>query len=351
MGQAGAGRFSLTSEPHPREQEPLPTACSNCRSSNCHWNSDFPFHYLPILWVTAGSAQLFEGPGEEGVWEMDLEVIVPVDFSSGDHQDLVRKAAEKDAPRSGQPPKPSPAERAKESRGTHNTKADKRANIYVIQISDDSTPNESNEGTPGPFSDRSVRQAFIAKVFLILSVQLLITAMIIGTFVFCPAFFAIIIILACCGNIRREVPANYILLGLFTILEGLMLGAVSVFYSAEEVLWATAATALVTVALTIFALQTKWDFTWLNGVLFVSLCVLILYGILVLFVRSYWLHLLYAAIGTLLFSLYLVMDVQLMVGGHHSEMDPEEYVFAALEIYLDIINLFLFILQLIQLGR
>ncbi|XP_013371389.1 PREDICTED: protein lifeguard 1 isoform X3 [Chinchilla lanigera] len=334
MGQAGAGRFSLTSEPHPREQEPLPTACSNCRSSNCHWNSDFPFHYLPILWVTAGSAQLFEGPGEEGVWEMDLEVIVPVDFSSGDHQDLVRKAAEKDAPRS-----------------------------------DDSTPNESNEGTPGPFSDRSVRQAFIAKVFLILSVQLLITAMIIGTFVFWkalrvwvvanpwfihalfPAFFAIIIILACCGNIRREVPANYILLGLFTILEGLMLGAVSVFYSAEEVLWATAATALVTVALTIFALQTKWDFTWLNGVLFVSLCVLILYGILVLFVRSYWLHLLYAAIGTLLFSLYLVMDVQLMVGGHHSEMDPEEYVFAALEIYLDIINLFLFILQLIQLGR
>uniref|UniRef100_A0A8C2UW64 Uncharacterized protein n=1 Tax=Chinchilla lanigera TaxID=34839 RepID=A0A8C2UW64_CHILA len=287
--------------------------------------------------------------------EMDLEVIVPVDFSSGDHQDLVRKAAEKDAPRSGQPPKPSPAERAKESRGTHNTKADKRANIYVIQISDDSTPNESNEGTP----------AFIAKVFLILSVQLLITAMIIGTFLVTsilmndPAFFAIIIILACCGNIRREVPANYILLGLFSLIH-IFWGCVCVlffessdfsFYSAEEVLWATAATALVTVALTIFALQTKWDFTWLNGVLFVSLCVLILYGILVLFVRSYVSGLSCGTLRELLKVLYLVMDVQLMVGGHHSEMDPEEYVFAALEIYLDIINLFLFILQLIQLGR
>lgn len=45
------------------------------------------------------------------------------------------------------------------------------------------------------------------------------------------------------------------------------------------------------------------------------------------------------------------MDVQLIVGGRHSEIDPEEYVFAALEIYLDIINLFLFILQLIEMGR
>uniref|UniRef100_A0A286XQP8 Transmembrane BAX inhibitor motif containing 1 n=1 Tax=Cavia porcellus TaxID=10141 RepID=A0A286XQP8_CAVPO len=215
----------------------------------------------------------------------------------------------------------------------------------------------------------SVSSAFIAKVFFLLSAQLLITAIITGTFVFWkdlrvwvvthpwfiyslfPAFFIVFIILACCGNIRREVPANYILLGLFTILQGLLLGTVSVFYRAEEVLWATAATTLVTTALTIFALQTKWDFTWLNGMLCVSLCVLMIYGILVIFVRSYWLHLLYAALGTLLFSLYLVMDVQLIVGGRHSEIDPEEYVFAALEIYLDIINLFLFILQLIEMGR
>ncbi|EFB22740.1 hypothetical protein PANDA_014977, partial [Ailuropoda melanoleuca] len=164
-----------------------------------------------------------------------------------------------------------------------------------------------------------------------------------------PAFFVVLIVLACCGKLRRKVPANYILLGFFTVLQGLLLGAVSVFYNAEEVLWATAATALVTLSLTLFALQTKWDFTMLNGMLFVLLFVLIIYGILLLFIRSYWLHLLYAGLGTIVFSLYLVMDVQLMVGGrhHHSDLDPEEYVFAALNIYLDIINLFLFILQLI----
>lgn len=47
------------------------------------------------------------------------------------------------------------------------------------------------------------------------------------------------------------------------------------------------------------------------------------------------------------------MDVQLMVGGrhHHSDLDPEEYVFAALNIYLDIIEIFFFILQLMGLLR
>ncbi|XP_069443489.1 protein lifeguard 2-like isoform X10 [Ovis canadensis] len=136
-------------------------------------------------------------------------------------------------------------------------------------------------------------------------------------------------------------------------LQGLLLGTVSVFYNAEEVLWATGATALVTLSLSLFALQTKWDFTLLNGMLFVLLFVLIIYGIILIFIRSYWLHLLYAGLGTVIFSLYLVMDVQLMVGGrhHHSDLDPEEYVFAALNIYMDIINLFLFILQLIGMGR
>uniref|UniRef100_A0A287CSY0 Uncharacterized protein n=1 Tax=Ictidomys tridecemlineatus TaxID=43179 RepID=A0A287CSY0_ICTTR len=226
---------------------------------------------------------------------MDLEISEPIDFSSGD-QHLIRKAA------------------------------DKRAQS---------------------------QSAFIVKVFLLLSAQLLVTATIISMFIFCPAFFVVLIILACCGNLRRQVPANYILLGFFTLLQGLLLGTISVFYNAEEVLWATAATTLVTLALTIFALQTKWDFTLLNGMLFVFLFVLVIYGILLIFIRSYWLHVLYAGLGTVLFSMYLVMDVQLMVGGrhHHSDLDPEEYVFAALNIYLDIINLFLFILQLIGLGR
>ncbi|XP_033049637.1 protein lifeguard 2-like isoform X1 [Trachypithecus francoisi] len=273
--------------------------------------------------------------------KLDLEVSEPIDFGSGDHQHLIRKAADKSIQsESGEHYTPSSSAGPQETREKPRPKDTEQLNTYVIEISDDITPGDSNAALGNPFSDASVRRAFIIKVFLLLSVQLLLTAVITSVFIFWealrvwvlknpwfiyatfPAFFAVLIILACCGNLRRQVPANYILLGFFTALEGLLLGAISVFYKAEEVLWATAATTLVTLALTLFALQTKW------------------------------LHLLYAGLGTVLFSLYLVMDVQLMLGGHHHySLDPEEYVFAALNIYLDIINLFIFILRLIGLGR
>lgn len=43
------------------------------------------------------------------------------------------------------------------------------------------------------------------------------------------------------------------------------------------------------------------------------------------------------------------MHVQMIVGGHyHYVIEPEEYIFAALSIYLDIINIFLYILHLMR---
>ena len=40
-------------------------------------------------------------------------------------------------------------------------------------------------------------------------------------------------------------------------------------------------------------------------------------------------------IGAFVFSLYLIYDTQMMMGGKHKyALDPEEYIFAALNIYL-----------------
>lgn len=49
---------------------------------------------------------------------------------------------------------------------------------------------------------------------------------------------------------------------------------------------------------------------------------------------------------------YLVFDTQLMMGGKHKyALSPEEYIFAALNLYLDIVNLFLFLLSIIGMAR
>ena len=55
----------------------------------------------------------------------------------------------------------------------------------------------------------------------------------------------------------------------------------------------------------------------------------------------------YASIGCIIFSLYIIYDTQLMVGGSHKySLSPEEYIFAALNLYLDVINLFMYLLAI-----
>ncbi|KTG01006.1 hypothetical protein cypCar_00006033 [Cyprinus carpio] len=52
----------------------------------------------------------------------------------------------------------------------------------------------------------------------------------------------------------------------------------------------------------------------------------------------------------LIFTVCLLMDTQLILGGKHKySINPEEYIFAALNLYLDIITIFLLLLQLIGL--
>ena len=44
---------------------------------------------------------------------------------------------------------------------------------------------------------------------------------------------------------------------------------------------------------------------------------------------------LYATLGAMIFSVYIVFDTQLIIGGKYYAIDPEEYIFAALNLYLD----------------
>ncbi|KAM5158344.1 protein lifeguard 2-like [Mantella aurantiaca] len=221
-----------------------------------------------------------------------------------------------------------------------------------------------------PFSERAIRRAFIRKVYLTLTVQLIITFGIVFMFTFwntlrywvqdypyilyalLPCTFILVIVLACCDQARRKVPLNYILLTLFTLFEGCLLGTFGAFFDADAVMWATGATIAVTLGLTLFALQTKWDFTILSGGLMVALMVLFSFGILAAIFRTFWLNIVYACIGTFIFGMYLVVDTQLILGGKHRyTVSPEDYIFATLNIYVDIINLFMLLLTIFGICR
>lgn len=67
----------------------------------------------------------------------------------------------------------------------------------------------------------------------------------------------VIVVLACCEGPRRSFPTNLILLGVFTLAIGVMLGVVSAYASTEAVLIALGITCVIVFALTIFAMFSK----------------------------------------------------------------------------------------------
>jgi len=140
-----------------------------------------------------------------------------------------------------------------------------------------------------------------------------------------------------------------------------MLGTITSYYDVDAILIAVGITAAVTLGLTLFAFQTKIDFTMCGGLFFALLIILLVSSIILGIVvrtsagddinRKYMMIGIGAA-GAFVFSLYLIYDTQMMMGGNHKyALDPEEYIFAALNIYLDVINLFMYILMIVGGSR
>lgn len=65
-----------------------------------------------------------------------------------------------------------------------------------------------------------------------------------------------------------------------------------------------------------------------------------------MFFKVKFLILLYALGGSLLMMLYLFLDVQLLMGGRKYEISPEDYIFAAVQIFIDIVQMFWYLLTL-----
>jgi len=218
------------------------------------------------------------------------------------------------------------------------------------------------------FSEKSVRQGFIRKVYSIVCIQLLISfgSVLLFThsedaklfarqnvwllFVALGVNICAIIPMVCSQGLRRKTPHNYILLGIFTLAEAVLLGYLGAATKPDVVRLAMAITAVIVIGLTLFAFQTKWDFTMLNGIMFVVFLVFFLAGMILMFFRTPIVNIIYSSIGALIFAIYLVIDTQQIVGGQNRkyQISPEEYVFASLMIYLDIVNLFTYILSILN---
>lgn len=136
-----------------------------------------------------------------------------------------------------------------------------------------------------------------------------------------------------------------------TLALGFVTGTISSMYETKAVIIAMIITAVVSISVTIFCFQTKVDFTSCTGLFCVLGIVLMVTGIVtsivLIFKYIYWLHMVYAALGAICFTLFLAYDTQLVLGNRKHTISPEDYITGALQIYTDIVYIFTFVLQLV----
>ena len=94
--------------------------------------------------------------------------------------------------------------------------------------------------------------------------------------------------------------------------------------------------------LSIFAMNTKKDFTTMSKMLFITLIIVVVAGLLNLFFHSPLLQLAIAVVSSVLFSFFILYDTQNIIQGNYST--PIE---GAIALYLDFFNLFVSLLQIL----
>lgn len=198
-----------------------------------------------------------------------------------------------------------------------------------------------------------VRLGFIRKVYSILLMQVAITAaltiatlssMRLRAFMIATPgmmwgaialYVSSLYALACYSKVARSVPINYILLFVFTVSMSWVVAFISSLYSPQVVTSAAILTALMMIGLTAYACYTKTDFTMMGGMLFAGSLILIGMILLGIFITNKFYHAAIAAGILLLMSVYVIYDTQLIVGKHSYKYLIDDYILAALNLYLD----------------
>ncbi|XP_027848928.2 protein lifeguard 1-like [Aphis gossypii] len=219
------------------------------------------------------------------------------------------------------------------------------------------------------FRDKTIRKNFLCKIYSIVMCQLIIATTFLSMATFheptriilksypCLSIITsittlgILIALACSEYLRRKSPVNYIFLFLITLALSFLLAVSVSQYYPNQVLLALGIATIICFAFIIFALQTKIDFTVMGSFLMVAIIILLVASTVVILIPGKLMTLITACVGSIIYSMYLIYDTQIMVGNNHRySITPREYILGVLAIYIDIINIFKDILTIIVIG-
>ncbi|XP_075507553.1 protein LIFEGUARD 2-like [Primulina tabacum] len=211
-----------------------------------------------------------------------------------------------------------------------------------------------------------LRWSFIRKIYTIVSIQLLLTiavAAVVVTVQPISRFFATtgdglalyivliitpFIVLCPLYYYYQRHPLNYFLLGVFTLALSFAVGLTCAYTSGKVILESVILTAAVVVSLTLYtfwAAKRGQDFNFLGPFLFGAVVVLMLFSLVQIFFPLGRVSLMiYGCLASIIFCGYIIYDTDNLI----KRYTYDEYIWAAVALYLDVINLFLSLLTLFR---
>ncbi|KAF3773119.1 Uncharacterized protein EJ110_NYTH56118 [Nymphaea thermarum] len=173
-----------------------------------------------------------------------------------------------------------------------------------------------------------LRWAFIRKIYSILTIQLLLTI----------AVAAVVITVRPISLFFASTTAGLVLYIVIIILP----------FIRKVILEAAILTAVMVVSLTLYtfwAARRGQDFGFLGPFLFGALFILIIFGMIqIFFPLGKITTMIYGALAAIIFCGYIVYDTDNLI----KRYTYDEYIWAAISLYLDIINLFLALLTVFR---
>lgn len=245
-----------------------------------------------------------------------------------------------------------------------NTQADRYTTVQIKSEPYNSTSGLDNNYTS--FSDEyKVRTNFIRRIYTLLCLQLTLTCAmcyifytvdsvknyvlhsngLLWTSIIMTFVFLIVGSPPCYG---RNHPTNLLALLGFTLCESYVVGYTCLFYNSSLVLMACGITLSTFVGLTAYVMYTKKDFNFLGAGLYSCLWIMIIGGFIAMFLPNMPIfNVAMAILGCIVAVGYILYDTSEII----KRMEIDEYVFACMSLYIDIIMLFVNLLQLLNGGN
>ena len=209
---------------------------------------------------------------------------------------------------------------------------------------------------------RQMRLGFIRKVYGILTCQLALTTIVCSVLALngaCRRFvmttpslmyigmFGSFGVLIALMMFKNQHPLNAQLLFVWTLMEAYTVGVVCASYTAAGqgriVVEALVLTASIFAVLTAYTFQSKRDWSFMEAGLMSGLWLLIFWGLFSLFFPALAGGV-YSLLGALIFSGFIIFDTWQIT----ERFGYDDHILASITLYLDILNLFLFILRLLS---